>query len=75
MRCELAHGRVGVQYPRQNVAPCGIGERSKQLVQNVRRWLLTYNHMVVDNSTPLLHGSSDVWSRSSAWDPRDRAMD
>jgi hypothetical protein len=53
MRCELAHGRVGVHYPRQNVAPCGIRERTEQLVQNVRRRLFTYNHLVVDSSTPL----------------------
>jgi hypothetical protein len=52
MRGEFAHGRVGVHYPRQNVAPRGIGERPEQLVQNARRWLSTYNHLVVDSSTP-----------------------
>lgn len=52
MRGELAHGRVGVHYPRQNVAPRGIGERPEQPVQNVRRWLSIYNHLVVDSSTP-----------------------
>ena len=51
MRGEFAHGRVGVHYPRQNVAPRGIGERPEQLVQNVRPWLSTYNHSVVDGST------------------------
>jgi hypothetical protein len=52
MRGEFAHGRVGVHYPRQNVAPRGIGERPEQLVQNVRRWLSRYNHLVVDSNTP-----------------------
>ena len=52
MRGEFAHGRVGVHDPRQNVAPRGIGERPEQLVQNVRRWLSIYNHLVVDSSTP-----------------------
>lgn len=52
MRGEFAHGRVGVHDPRQNVAPRGIGERPEQLVKNVRRWLSTYNHLVVDSSTP-----------------------
>jgi hypothetical protein len=53
MRGELAHGRIGVHYPRQNVAPRGIGERPEQLVQNVRRrWPSIYNHLVVDSSTP-----------------------
>jgi hypothetical protein len=52
MRCELAHGLVGVHDPRQDVAPRRIGERAEQLVQALRRWLPIYNHMVVDNNTP-----------------------
>ena len=51
---ELAHGRIGVHYAGENVAPRRIRERAEQLVQNVRRWLLIYNHLVVDNSTTAL---------------------
>ncbi len=58
MRGEFAHGRVGVHDPRQNVAPRGIGERPEQLVQDVRRWLSTYNHLVVDSSTPYLENTA-----------------
>jgi integrase/recombinase XerD len=50
-RGEFAHGRVGAHDPRQDVTPSGIGERPEQLVQSLRRWLSTYNHLVVDNST------------------------
>ena len=50
-RGEFADGRVGRQYPRQNVAPRGIGERSEQLVQYVRRGLSIYNHLVAYSST------------------------
>jgi hypothetical protein len=50
MRGEFADGLVGVQYPREDVAPRGIGERPKQLIQRVSRWLVTYNHLVVDCS-------------------------
>jgi hypothetical protein len=53
VRGEFAHRRIGVQNPRQNVAPRGIGERPEQLVQDVRRWLFIYNHLVVDSSTGL----------------------
>ena len=52
VRCEFAHGRVGVHDPRQNVAPRRIGERAEQLVQNLRRRLSIYNHLVVYSSTP-----------------------
>ena len=52
MRGELAHRRVGVHDPRQNVAPRRIGERAEQLVEHLRRWLFIYNHMVVYSSTP-----------------------
>ena len=52
MRREFTHGRVGVHYPRQNVAPRGIGERPEQLVQGLGRGLSIYNHLVVDGSTP-----------------------
>jgi hypothetical protein len=51
VRGEFGHGRVGVHDPRQDVAPRSIAERPKQLVQDVRRWLSTCNHLVVDYST------------------------
>lgn len=51
MRRELAHGRVSVHDSRQNVAPRGIGERPEHLVEDVRRWLFIYNHLVVDSNT------------------------
>jgi len=37
LRGEFAHGRVGIHDPRQDVATRGIGERPKQLIQNVGR--------------------------------------
>jgi hypothetical protein len=51
VRGELAHRHVRVHDPRQDVAACGIGERSEQLVQRARRRLPIYNHLVVDAST------------------------
>jgi len=51
MRREFGHGRIGIHYPRQDVAPRGIGECPEQLVQGVRGWLFIYNHMVVYVST------------------------
>ena len=48
---ELAHGRVGVHDPRQDVAARGIGECAEHVVQDVGRRLSTYNHLVVDDST------------------------
>jgi hypothetical protein len=36
VRGELAHGRVGVHDPRQDVAARVIGERPKQLIQSGR---------------------------------------
>jgi hypothetical protein len=51
VRGELAHGRVGVHDPRQDVATRGVGERPEQLVQGVRGWVATYNHLVVYSST------------------------
>ena len=35
VRGELAHGRVGVHDPRQDVTPRGVGERPEQLIQSV----------------------------------------
>jgi len=37
VRGEFAHGRLSVHDPRQDVATRGIGERPKQLIQNVGR--------------------------------------
>jgi hypothetical protein len=51
-RGQLADGRVGVHHPGQDVAPRGVGQRAEQLVEVVR-CQLTYNHMVVDASTPI----------------------
>ena len=67
MRGEFAHGRVGVHDPRQNVAPRGIGERPEQLVQNVRRWLSTYNHLVVYTSMPSVQGNHAKAPALSRW--------
>ena len=55
---EFAHGRVGAHYPSQNVPPRGVRERPKQLVEIGRRYLSTYNHLVVDNTTTV--GVPDV---------------
>jgi hypothetical protein len=48
VRGEFGHRRVHVHDPRQDVAPRGVGKRAEQMVQNVRRWLFTHNHLVVD---------------------------
>ena len=37
VRGEVAHGRVGIHDPRQDVATRGIGEGPKQLIQSVGR--------------------------------------
>jgi hypothetical protein len=46
VRRQLGDGRVGIHYPGQDVAPCSVGERPEQLIEDTRR-RLTYNHMVV----------------------------
>jgi hypothetical protein len=51
-RGQFTDGRVGVEHPRQDVPTGGIGQRTEELVQVVRRRLSTYNHMVVDSSMP-----------------------
>jgi DNA-binding transcriptional ArsR family regulator len=66
VRGEFAHGRVGIHDPRQNVAPRGISERPEQLVQNVRRWLSIYNHLVVDSSTPCVVRSQPRYQRAES---------
>jgi hypothetical protein len=55
VRGEFAHGRVGVHDPRQDVATRGIGERSKQPIQSVRRRVPIYNHLVVYRSMARWH--------------------
>jgi hypothetical protein len=50
---ELAHRRVGVQNPLQDVATRSVGECPEQLIQAARRGLPIYNHLVVDHSTDL----------------------
>ncbi len=54
---ELAHGRVGLHDPRENVPPGGVGEGPEQPIERVRRGLVTCNHLVVDSSTSSQVGS------------------
>jgi hypothetical protein len=64
-RRQLADRRVGVHHARQDVAPCGVGERAEQLVEVVRR-RLTCNHMVVDASTrPIVSRKKIQMARSA----------
>ena len=67
---ELAHGRVGVHDPRQDVATRGIGERPEQLVQGMRRRVPIYNHLVVDSSTARSEiGNPTAWESATVSAP------